>query len=25
MVCAVLVFLRIGPDKYQVFSLEGGP
>ena len=25
MVCAVLVFLRIGPDRYQVYSLEGGP
>ena len=25
MVCAVLVFLRIGPDKYRVYSLEGGP
>jgi hypothetical protein len=25
MVCAVLVYLRIGPDKYQVYSLEGGP
>jgi hypothetical protein len=24
-VCAVLVFLRIGPGRYQVFSLEGGP
>jgi hypothetical protein len=21
----VLVYLRIGPDKYQVYSLEGGP
>jgi len=25
LVCAVLVFLRIGPDRYQVYSLEGGP
>ena len=25
MVCAVPVFLRIGPDKYQVYSLKGGP
>ena len=25
LVCAVLVFLRIGPDKYQVYSLGGGP
>jgi hypothetical protein len=25
VVCAVLVFLRIGPDEYQVYSLEGGP
>ena len=25
LVCAVLVFLRIGPNKYQVYSLEGGP
>ena len=25
MVCAVLVYLRIGQDKYQVYSLEGGP
>ena len=25
MVCAVLVYLRIGPDKYRVYSLEGGP
>jgi hypothetical protein len=24
-VCAVLVYLRTGPDKYQVYSLEGGP
>jgi hypothetical protein len=24
-VCAMLVFLRIGPNKYQVYSLEGGP
>jgi hypothetical protein len=24
-VCAVLVFLRTGPDKYRVYSLEGGP
>jgi hypothetical protein len=25
MVCSVLVYLRIGPDRYQVYSLEGGP
>ena len=25
LVCAVLVYLRIGPDKYQVYNLEGGP
>jgi hypothetical protein len=25
MVCAVLIYLRIGPDKYRVYSLEGGP
>jgi len=24
-VCAVLVYLRTGPDKYQIYSLEGGP
>ena len=25
LVCAVLVYLRVGPDRYQVYSLEGGP
>jgi len=25
LVCAVLVFLRIGPNEYRVYSLEGGP
>jgi hypothetical protein len=24
-VCAVLVYLRTGPDEYRVYSLEGGP
>jgi hypothetical protein len=25
LVCAVLVYLRTGPDEYQVYTLEGGP
>ena len=25
LVCAVLVYLRIGPNKYRAYSLEGGP
>ncbi len=24
-VCAVLVYLRTGPNEYQVYRLEGGP
>jgi len=24
-VCAVLVYLRTGPDEYRVYNLEGGP
>ncbi len=24
-VCAVLVYLRVSPNKYRVYSLEGGP
>lgn len=25
MPCAMIVFLRTGPDAYQVYTLEGGP
>jgi hypothetical protein len=25
LVCAMVVYLRIGPDEYHAFSLEGGP
>jgi hypothetical protein len=25
LVCAVVVYLRTGPDQYQAYSLEGGP
>ncbi len=25
LVCAVVVYLRTGPDRYQAYSLEGGP
>jgi hypothetical protein len=23
--CAMVVYLRTGPDQYQAYSLEGGP
>ncbi len=23
--CATVVYLRVGPDKYQAYSLLGGP
>jgi hypothetical protein len=23
--CAMVVYLRTGPDEYQAYSLEGGP
>jgi hypothetical protein len=25
LVCAMVVYLRTGPDEYQAYSLEGGP
>ena len=25
LVCAMVVYLRTGPDQYQAYSLEGGP
>jgi hypothetical protein len=25
LVCAVVVYLRTGPDEYQAYNLEGGP
>lgn len=25
LVCAVVIYLRTGPDKYKVYALEGGP
>ena len=25
LVCAMVVYLRSGPDEYRAYSLEGGP
>jgi hypothetical protein len=25
LVCAVVIYLRTGPDRYEVYALEGGP